>query len=582
MRQLKMRFKLIPLIWIVLKAQVLLAAQIDDLKALQRLYQVTDGPRWRNSTNWMSDTSVCTWFGIKCDASSNVQAISLSQNNLVGRVAKLIYRMRHLTQIDMKDNTLRDGDFTGFADVTESNLHLLDLSGNSLTSLKGIGDAPKSLKQLHLTANKLGGPIPLELFGLTQLSELFLSFNHFTGTLPSEIGEMEALEKLYLYGSDLSGNIPTEVGRLQRMRVLTLSENNFTGSLSNDVSRMINLEVFAIHNSQLKKGSLTGPLPWFHKSPFLADLRLDGNSFTGSIPSQLLQVSNLTSSMVTIGLSQNLLIGSLPTSLLKFSSLNLDVTGNRISFVDPLFCQQTSWMIGQVEELGCDALLCPKGTWNMYGRATKVENCTECPSTSSYYGSMACEDNSSQEIKDWLAIGKLYEALDGSSWNETYGWSEFGALLDSTNWVDIDSSSMKYCSWYGVECSDGNTIISLRLSKNGLVGTLPSEVLGMTGLKILDLSLNSMELDITSGLSGLEKAKALSYLDLSGTKISTIKGIANANALSEIYLDSLELPKGSIPSELFTMTSLRTLQMQSSGLAGTIPTEIGKLTRLKR
>jgi Leucine-rich repeat (LRR) protein len=317
MARLKIRFKIISFIWIILKAQLLSAAQTDDERALRRLYEVTDGPRWRNSTNWLSDTSVCTWFGITCDQSNNVHAIALPQNNLVGRMAKLIYQMSHLTQIDLKDNSLRDGDFTGFTDVEESNLHLLDLSGNSLTSLKGIGDAPKSLRQLHLTANKLGGTIPLELFQLTHLTELFLSFNRFTGVLPSEIGNMKALEKLYLYGSDLSGNIPSEVGHLKRMRVFTLSENNFTGSLSNAVSGMVNLEVFAIHNSQSKKGLLSGTLPWFHKSPFLADIKLDGNLFTGSIPSQFLQVSNLTSSMVTIGLSQNQLTGSLPTSVRK-------------------------------------------------------------------------------------------------------------------------------------------------------------------------------------------------------------------------------------------------------------------------
>jgi Leucine-rich repeat (LRR) protein len=561
------------------------AGYIDDATALKRFFEVSDGPRWINSTNWMSDANVCTWFGITCDASSKrVTEITLPGNNLVGRIAKLVYQMESLTSIALKDNVIHDADFPGFAEAAgkggESQLQNFDLAGNSLTSLAGIGGAPTTLQHLHLTENNLQGTLPLELFSLTNIQNVFLSFNHLTGTLPTEIGKLEFLESLYLYSNDLTGTIPSEVGLLTTVKILTLAENKFTGSLPSQVSDMINLETFSAHNHILKKGKLTGSLPSFEKSPFLSEIKLDGNAIEGDIPSQLMDSSNVTSSLVTIGLSDNLLTGSLPTSLLKFSSLYLDVTGNQITEVDPKFCQQGAWMSGLVEELGCDALLCPENSWNIDGRATQDLNCTEC-SSSLFFGATVCESAPLPLMHDWVALARLYQALDGPHWNKTQGWKELDALLDTSNWEEINATSFNVCLWHGIDCENGESVKGIALKNNGLVGTLPTEIFSMTGLKVLDLSLNTIQVDETLGLSAIANAKALLQIDLSGTKILNIQGIDTAPALTSVFLDGLELPNGPFPNQLLAMTRLEYLHLQYSGLTGTLPTEIGTLSKLK-
>lgn len=561
------------------------AAYIDDATALKRFFEVSDGPRWINSTNWMSDASVCTWFGIVCDPSSQrVTEIMLPGNNLVGRIAKLLYQMESLTSITLKDNAIRDADFPGFAEAAgkggESKLQNLDLAGNSLSTLAGIGGAPTTLTHLHLTENNLKGPLPLELFNLTNIQNVFLSFNQLTGTLPTEIGKLEFLESLYLYGNDLTGTIPTEIGLLTTVKILTLAENRITGSLPSQVADMINLQTFSVHNHIMKKGKLTGQLPSFEKSPFLSEIKLDGNAIEGEIPSKLLENSNDTSSLVTIGLSENLLTGSLPTSLLKFTSLYLDVTGNQITEVDPKFCHQGAWMSGLVEELGCDALLCPENTWNVDGRATQDLNCTECAS-SSFFGATVCETVPVPLMQDWVALAKLYQALDGPHWNNTQGWTELDALLDTSNWEDMNATSLNVCLWHGIDCESGESVKGIVLKNNGLVGTLPTEIFSMTELKVLDLSLNTIQTDETLGLSAIINAKSLSQLDLSGTKIVNIQGIDTAPAVTSLFLDGLELPKGPFPNELLAMTRLEYLHLQYSGLTGTLPTEIGALNQLK-
>ena len=531
----------------------------------------------------MSGMPVCTWFGISCDDSDHVTAISLPDNNLVGRLPKHMFQMEYLTTVDVSDNSLRDAEFVGFAeakeDGSESILEVLNIAGNALTSLTRIGDAPDTLRELHLTENNLQGTIPLELFNLSLIQVLYLSFNQFTGTLPTEIGKLESIERFYLYGNDVAGTIPSEIGLLNKAQVFTLAENRFEGSLSRHVSDMINLQTFSAHNNVMKKGKLTGTLPWFNRSPFLTELKVDGNAIEGTIPIHLLRSTNATSSLVTIGLSDNLLTGSLPTELLRFSSLVLDVTGNQISDMDPLFCEKGAWMSGLVEELGCDALLCPQNTWSVEGRDTETSNCTECDSAE-FLGSTECASAPVPATPDWLALAKLYKATDGEHWNVSTGWKELDALFDTTDWEESNATSLLVCNWHGVTC-DGGAVSALNLKSNGLVGTLPSELFSLTGLKTLDLSLNAIEVDKTLGLIAIENAKALLQINLSSTKISTIAGIQKASVLTSAYLDGLELPAAPFPAELLSLTGLHLLHMQFSGLIGSLPTEIGTLNKLK-
>lgn len=562
------------------------AVIVDEPAALNRFFDVTDGERWINATNWKTDKPICSWFGVTCanaEDNSGVTAIQLPQNNLVGRVAGLLYHLPNLKTLNLKNNKLRDADFARFADAPgNTTLEVLNLAGNSMTNIDGIGAAPDTLYELHVTANNVQGPIPTELFSLPNLKNLYFSFNKVSGSLPTEIGQAKFLEKFYMYGNDLSGSIPSEIGLLDKLQIFTMAENRLSGNLPDEVKNMFNLEVFSVHNNEERKTKLTGRIPSFTHSPFLSQLNLDGNAFAGTIPAELMLNSNVTSLIVTLGFSNNDLTGSIPTTLLKFNSLSLDVTGNKITEpLDTKFCKKGAWMSGLVEQLGCDALLCPMKTWNLEGRATDDSNCTACPSAV-HLGSTECSTSSEQAPADWLALAKLYEASQGKHWNNTEGWSALDGILDTTNWEKLGGVGLltDICvGWHGVVCVDGD-VTSISLASNGLVGTIPTEIFSMPKLEILDLSRNTIEVDDDDGFAALKMAKSLLQISLSGTKITSLKGISQAPALKFLYIDAVNFPKGPFPTELLTMTNLRLLHFAFASMTGILPTEIGNMNKL--
>ena len=107
------------------KAQV----NVTDSLALVALYNATDGSNWTNNTNWLTGT-VDTWFGVTV-VGSNVEALDLSDNNLVGILSPELGNLANLTL-------------------------------------------------LQLGINQLSGPIPVELGNLVNLNELYLDNNQFT------------------------------------------------------------------------------------------------------------------------------------------------------------------------------------------------------------------------------------------------------------------------------------------------------------------------------------------------------------------------------------------------------------------
>ena len=130
-----------------------------DRAALAALYHATDGPNWRNNTNWLTDQPLDTWYGVTTDDSGRVTELSLRDNRLNGTIPPEIGSL--------------------------SNLSVLALGANRLS-----GEIPSeigsltNLKLLGLGGNELSGAIPDELAGLSNLTELNLWGNHLSGRYP--------------------------------------------------------------------------------------------------------------------------------------------------------------------------------------------------------------------------------------------------------------------------------------------------------------------------------------------------------------------------------------------------------------
>ena len=126
------------------------------------------------------------------------------------------------------------------------------------------------------------GPIPTELGQLSDLDEFWAHSSMLSGTIPSELGQT-ALRHLRLQKTRINGTIPEELYNLSLER-LDLWETFVTGTISSRIGQL---------------------------APTLSMLRLQNNSLTGMIPSEMGLLTNLG----TLYLELNHLKGQIPTRL---------------------------------------------------------------------------------------------------------------------------------------------------------------------------------------------------------------------------------------------------------------------------
>jgi Leucine-rich repeat (LRR) protein len=288
----------------------------SECKALQDLYNSTNGPNWTNKTDWLQTITPCSWYGITCTA-GHVSKVLMFKNNLVGSIPSTIDNLSNLTAISFSTNQL-----SGSIPSTIGNLSNLTTINFSLNQLTGnIPPEMGSLSQLTilgLGTNQLSGSIPTELGNLSNLTQLWLDTNLLTGNIPSSLGNLSNLNHLCLFDNQLSGSIPWQLGNLSQLQYLYLYENQLSSSIPNSLGSLTNLQKLALDNNQL-----TGSIPpELGNLTNLTELSLYGNQLIGSIPTQLSNLKNLTK----LVLSGNQLSGSIPPwlgSLTKLTWLEL-------------------------------------------------------------------------------------------------------------------------------------------------------------------------------------------------------------------------------------------------------------------
>jgi Leucine-rich repeat (LRR) protein len=514
------------------------------------------------------------------EGDTGVTSINLPANGLAGRVSKIIYEMKHLLTFNLKDNSLTDPGFEGM--VRDSKLETIILSGNGFTSITGIGNAPDSLQELHVTHNRIKGSFPVELTKLTKLKNLFLNQNQLQGSLPTEIGSMSQLTQLFLFGNNMTGQLPSQIGLLTTLEIFSLAENAFTGTIPTTVEKMSSLHTFSLHNA-----ALTGTLPLFRNIPLIKEVFLDHNQFEGTIPSQFLDNSGILYEHVHVGLSYNNLTGTLPAHLERFTFLELDLVGNQITKIPDEICQGVigSWMSGLVQQYGCDAILCPNGTYNQDGRQSNDENpCLACPNGTAglpYLGATACSDGAVENSMSELdIIVDVYTSLRGTTaWVQKTGWSEFDDLLSNATTVQPDAG-VDLCSFYGITCNANNSIEEIKLSNNGLIGTIPTSIFQLLSLTTLDVSRNAVTVT-PEGLGALARAGTISKLVIASTHSIDLTGIGSANSLRILDVSGIDFGTP-IPSELFNLVDIEEIFARFCYFTDKLPTQIGNLVKLVR
>ncbi|KAK1304501.1 putative LRR receptor-like serine/threonine-protein kinase [Acorus calamus] len=216
--------------------------------------------------------------------------------------------------------------------ATFTNLIFLKLDQNYLTGTvpKFIGNLT-NLVVLSIALNAFTGPIPKEIGLLNKLTVLSFGHNNFTGSLPPELGNLVVLEQAYINSCGaLSGEIPSSFANLKKLQTLWAMDNNFTGKLPDFIGNWTSLK----------------------------DLRFEGNSFQGPIPSSFSSLTNMSNlritdlaggssssfdfiknmkSLSTLILRNNKISGSLPSNMDEYQQLNLlDLSFNNLTGPIPL------------------------------------------------------------------------------------------------------------------------------------------------------------------------------------------------------------------------------------------------------
>ncbi|XWS73009.1 hypothetical protein CRYUN_Cryun02cG0089100 [Craigia yunnanensis] len=207
------------------------------------------------------------------------------------------------------------------------NLKLLVLSVNNISGSLPSCFSPLQISQVHLSRNKLQGPLTNAFRNSTILVTLDLSNNGFTGNIPNWIGRLSQLSYLLLNNNHFEGGIPVQLCNLGHLSLIDLSNNNLSGTIPhclkittlNDIFQDYVRYIFPVNGSS--SFSTDEPIEfttknrsYFYKGivlTLLSRIDLSCNKLTGEIPHE---VKNLQKIHI-LNLSHNSLTGPIPPAV---------------------------------------------------------------------------------------------------------------------------------------------------------------------------------------------------------------------------------------------------------------------------
>ena len=130
-----------------------------------------------------------------------------------------------------------------------------------------------NLEYLYISDAFISGDLPY-MVGMPNMIEHWIDVNPgLGGTMPSGVGNIGTLKSFSVTQARVGGNLPTELGKLTNMKQMWLYANVFTGKIPPQLA--------------LKSTSI---------------LQLEGNSFSGTVPSEICQLTQFpATNMTTLG-----------------------------------------------------------------------------------------------------------------------------------------------------------------------------------------------------------------------------------------------------------------------------------------
>jgi Leucine-rich repeat (LRR) protein len=138
---------------------------------------------------------------------------------------------------------------------------------------------------------------------------LNLGENNLSGAIPSELGNLSRLEQLRVQENSLNGQLPSEIFNLERTGkkehvVLSLRFRNGHGLT-------YHIYIVIAEHLRLQDNSFTGSIPSLGMLPRLLDLYLGGNMLDSTLPTQFGSLSELE----ILNLDGNRIDSTIPTEV---------------------------------------------------------------------------------------------------------------------------------------------------------------------------------------------------------------------------------------------------------------------------
>jgi Leucine-rich repeat (LRR) protein len=439
---------------------------------------------------------------------NSLRSLVLHDNKLTGSIEETFKGCRNLTELNLLGNHFH-GEIPGY--LSELPLVTLELSLNNFTGMlpESLWES-STLLQISLSNNQITRQFPRSIGRLSSLERLQIDNNYLEGPIPRSIGSLRNLTILSLHGNGLTGNIPLELFNCRNIATLDLSSNNLSGHIPRAISNLTMLNSLILSYNQLSgaipaeicvgfenevhpdsefvqhKGlldlsynRLTGQIPTaIKKCSMLMVLNLQGNLLNGTIPSELGQLTNLT----TINLSFNGLVGPmLPWSAPLVQLQGLMLSNNHLDGTIPAEIGQILPKISMIDLSG-----------NVL----------------------------SGNLPQSLLCNKYLNRLDVSN-NNLSGEIIFFCPMDtesSSSLVFFNSSSNHFSGTLDESISNCTHLSSLDIHNNSLTGSLPPALSDLSLLNYLDLSSNDFYGSIPCGICNIY---GLTFANFSGNHIST-------------------------------------------------------------
>ena len=611
-----------------------------DSLALVALYNATNGPGWKNNTNWLRKP-INEWYGVHLSY-GRVTLIDLHNNNLQGEVPDAIKNLKELLEINLSENEITSIP-KSITDI--EGIKFINFNYNALTSVPDLTENQfYHLEKFYVGYNKLnfGSLLPNSSFpnfiyfpqdtiGTPQNSVVelnksitlsmpgFEAYNGYlvykwykdnalihtsetdellidnfsqsnTGTYICEVTHND-LPLLHIPQAYISLKLAPQATNLQDSLALVDLYNRCSGNnwkrrdnwLKAKVSEWqgVTVENTRVTELSLSANNLYGTIPnSFQNLTELKTVDLSNNELYGNF-NEILNFSTQTN-IEELNFSYNSLTGYIPDNIYYTNLRVLNLTHNKLSDILPYeFPSSIKEILLGENYLSGDI----PWTYQFLNYLEKLDlsdnNFSGTIIAASFPFSISYVDLSNNQFS-----GEFFKYTDYPIFNNIQYLSLKNNLF-SGGISYIFWEYFEYCYLSGNQFSGGlppfissGVLQELDLSNNNFSGEIPSLLLEWQyKLRYLALSNNS----ITGKIPWvIEQATSLKTLKLEANQLtgSIPAEITQLDQLEELSLDKNQLT-GELPADIEKLRPLRILSVRSNNLSGDIPAGISKLSLLE-